>query len=145
MYSLVYQSVASSQLRPEDLEELLVRARKFNRSQEITGCLLFFRDIFIQYLEGSQVRVLALYDQIRKDPRHSAVRLLAHGQVDKREFPNWDMAYENLYGDNEMINYIKLVVSDYLENPKKRAIPRPASDAFWEQVSRLLARQQPDA
>lgn len=139
MYCLVYQSEASPALVPADIESLLVKARVFNHDQGITGCLLYFRGVFLQYLEGNQLKVLSLYDQIREDRRHSDVKLLSHSQIKKREFEDWDMAYENFYGDNELINYLKLVVINFLEDPLKKLAPNPSSVQFWDHVSRMLS------
>lgn len=139
MYCLVYQSEASPALVPADIESLLVKARAFNHDQGITGCLLYFRGVFLQYLEGNQLKVLSLYDLIREDRRHSDVKLLSHSQIKKREFKDWDMAYENFYGDNELINYLKLVVINFLEDPLKRLSPNPSSVQFWDHVSRMLS------
>lgn len=127
---------------PADIEALLVKARAFNHDQGITCCLLYFRGCFLQYLEGNQLKVLSLYDQIRADKRHSEVRLLTHSQIEKREFKDWDMAYENFYGDNEQINYLKLVVTDFLEDPLKKLSPNPSSVQFWDHVSRMLLSGQ---
>lgn len=122
---------------PADIEALPVKARAFNHDQGITGCLLYFRRVFLQYLDGNQLNVLSLYDQIREDRRYSGVKLLSHSQIKKREFKDY-MAYENFYGDNELINYLKLVVINFLEKPLKKLSPNPSSVQFWDHVSRQL-------
>lgn len=138
MYCLVYQSLASPNLDHDDIHALLKNARSYNALHAITGCLLFTEGVFLQYLEGNQLHVLSLFDRITEDKRHSDVKLLNHGQVEKREFRDWDMAYETMYGDNALINYLKLVVINFLNEPQKNATPNPTSIKFWEHVSTLL-------
>lgn len=138
MFCLVYQSVASWELDLREMKALLRNARRFNRGQEITGCLLYKYGAFLQYLEGNQIRVLSLYDSIKKDKRHRDVSLIAHGNVPRREFSNWDMAYANDFGKNELINYLNLV-SENLPGKSLRSInPNPTSIEFWVQVNRLF-------
>lgn len=138
MYCLVYQSVATREFGPHEIETMLNKAREYNHSQGITGCLLFYKGTFLQYLEGNQIRVLSLFDHIKVDKRHSEVRLLTHGQIEEREFLDWDMAYENLFGDNALINYLKLVVGNFLDDPLKKYNPNPGSTKFWDHVGQLL-------
>jgi hypothetical protein len=138
MCCLVYQSLASPYLHQGEIEALLEKSRTFNALHAITGCLLFTQGVFLQYLEGNQLHVLSLFDRIKEDKRHSQVRLLTHGNVEKREFRDWGMAYENLYGDNALINYLKLVVNTFLQEPDNKVSPNPTSLKFWENVSALL-------
>ncbi len=144
MYCLVYQSVAAPHLGPGDMKELLQKPRIFNQSQGITGCLLYYQGSFLQYLEGNQVKVLTLFDHIREDNRHSDVRLLTHGQILEREFETWDMAFENLFGDNALINYLKLVVGNYFQDASFKYKPNPSSIQFWDYVGQLLRSRKPE-
>ncbi len=138
MYCLVYQSTASPDLRPAEIDALLEKARVFNRQQGITGCLIFYKGAFLQYLEGNQLKVLSLFDQILKDRRHSNITLLTHGQVATREFPDWEMAYETLFGENALISYLKLRIHNDLEEPFNKPADTPASRQFWKQVGQML-------
>lgn len=138
MFCLVYRSVAKPSFKQSDIEEMLKQARKANKVLGITGCLLYYAGEFIQYLEGNQIKVLELFDRIKKDKRHTDIELISYGERDSREFEQWEMAYENLLGDNDQITYLKLLVSSYMEDPEKTSNVHPASMTFWETVSKLL-------
>lgn len=138
MFCLVYRSVAKPSFKQSEVEKMLKKARIANRNLGITGCLLYYAGEFIQYLEGNQIKVLELFDRIKKDKRHTDIELISYGERDSREFDQWEMAYENFLGENDQITYLKLLVSSYMEEPKKISNMHPASMSFWETVSKLL-------
>ncbi len=55
------------------MESLLQKSRKNNSSIEVTGLLISYQGLFIQYLEGEDATVDDLYEKIRTDPRHRSV------------------------------------------------------------------------
>ncbi|MBT8209168.1 MAG: BLUF domain-containing protein [Eudoraea sp.] len=138
MFALVYRSRAVPGFDRLQIKEMLIKARRFNESQGITGCLLYHDGEFLQYLEGNQVRVLQLYDKIKADPRHTDMELLSHGIRPQRQFEQWEMAYEDFYGDNDQIAYMKLLVEDHLEILGQDTSD-PAVNAFWKNVSTMLS------
>lgn len=137
MFALVYRSRAVAGFGRVQIEEMLQKARPFNSEQGITGCLLFHEGEFLQYLEGNQIRVLRLYDKIKNDPRHKDIELISHGDRAERWFKDWEMAFEDFYGDNDQISYLKLLVEDHLGELEVN-VDDPAVHAFWENVSRML-------
>jgi len=138
MFCLVYRSVASSTFRQVDVKEMLEKARENNSRDNITGCLLYYEGEFIQYLEGNQVKVLALFDKIKADKRHKDVTLLAYDVTDSREFKDWEMAYADFFGDNDQMNYFKLLISSYNQNPDSTTNQNPSFNAFWIAVRENL-------
>jgi hypothetical protein len=94
LYSLVYASFATKVLDDADLDALLRRAREHNGARGISGLLLYRRGRFVQFLEGPEDEVRALYAKIRTDPRHVSPRILNEGRPDHRQFADWTMGYE---------------------------------------------------
>ncbi len=141
MFCLVYTSTAKPDFDRTQVQMMLEKARVFNNSNGITGCLLYYKGEFLQYLEGNQVKVLALFDKIQKDQRHCDVELISHGNINAREFKKWDMAYEDFYGDNDTLQFLKLLVSSYLEPSEKALDPNPTSKYFWRTARRLLSNK----
>ncbi|MCX2718155.1 BLUF domain-containing protein [Lentiprolixibacter aurantiacus] len=137
MFALVYRSRAVPGFGPVQIQEMLEKARPYNSEQGITGCLLFHEGEFLQYLEGNQIRVLKLFDKIKNDPRHTDMELISHGNRPERWFKDWEMAFEDFYGDNDQISYLKLLVEGHLGDLEVN-ISDPAVYAFWENVSRML-------
>lgn len=94
LYSLVYASTAASPLDDTQLDELLRAARRRNATLGISGLLLYRAGRFIQFLEGPEPEVRALYATIERDPRHLTPRILNEGHPEGRQFADWTMAYQ---------------------------------------------------
>jgi hypothetical protein len=138
MYELIYRSVAKPNLNADDIAKILETARNFNSKNEITGCLLFHNNEFIQIIEGEKEKLLQLYDSIKNDKRHSSVLLLAEDEIKERIFPNWSMAYYQLK-ENDNINIDKLLfVNNLITLSELIAKPSHASRLFWMMAKQLL-------
>jgi hypothetical protein len=138
MFCLVYKSKAISNLSLTQIELLLEKARLFNSANNISGCLLYYEGEFIQYLEGNQIKVLKLFDKISLDKRHTKVQLLSHGQIEKREFNNWSMAFKNVHEENDQLQYIELLVDSFIGKEALINEPNPTSNKFWKTTKGLL-------
>lgn len=93
LLQLVYVSAATVPFSPDDLDELLLKARSNNKSLDITGILLFAERTFFQVLEGAPADVEALYAKIAKDPRHGRVLQIARENISNRNFGDWSMGF----------------------------------------------------
>jgi hypothetical protein len=96
MFSLVYLSEGSVPFSERDLRELLTKSRENNSNLGLTGMLLFKSGNFLQVLEGEKKTVLALYEKIARDPRHTRLKILFQGISPKRDFPDWSMGFHDL-------------------------------------------------
>ena len=88
---LIYVSRASSAM-PLELRGILAFARKYNPTVGLTGALCLINGVYLQYLEGEEKVVDALYQKIEKDSRHSASKVIKRNAVLTRAFPDWSMA-----------------------------------------------------
>src|ERR1700722_16757456 len=86
---LTYISSAVDRFDQPHLKQLLAVARRNNTLRDITGLLLYRDGRFLQYLEGPQITVKAVYRHIRKDVRHTSARVVSSGTVEGRMFPRW--------------------------------------------------------
>ncbi|TGE20756.1 BLUF domain-containing protein [Hymenobacter aquaticus] len=93
LFHLCYQSRATPELDEEGLLALLVQSRTYNRQHAITGVLLYSENRFVQVLEGDEATVLALFERIRRDNRHTEVTLLTQESLTQRMFPDWSMGF----------------------------------------------------
>ena len=98
LFHLGYVSTETGDLGPAGMVELLTEARRINTSRDITGLLLHRDRSFYQVLEGAEDVVRQTFDSIEKDERHTAIDVLFEGEVDEREFPDWQMGFLNLDG-----------------------------------------------
>lgn len=101
MLSLIYVSTSVKLLSDEELLEILKVSREKNAAVNITGLLLYKGGNFMQVLEGPDEAVEALYKKIEADPRHKDLIVLSREQISTRQFPAWEMAFQNL--DNPAI------------------------------------------
>ena len=98
LFHLGYVSTETGDLGSDGMVDLLIKARRFNTSRDITGLLLHRDRSFYQVLEGAEDVVRETFDGIEKDERHTAIDVLFEGEVDEREFPDWQMGFLNLDG-----------------------------------------------
>jgi hypothetical protein len=96
MLSLIYVSTSVKLLNDEELLDILKVSRENNSSRDVTGLLLYKGGNFMQVLEGPDAVVEALYEKIKTDPRHQDVSVISREQISTRQFPAWEMAFQNL-------------------------------------------------
>jgi hypothetical protein len=96
LYRLAYVSQARTTFARIELLAMLNTFRGANRKLDITGILLHKNDEFMQLLEGPESVVLSLFERIENDPRHTNVVVVAHEEIDERQFSNWSMAFRDL-------------------------------------------------
>ncbi len=87
--------------RPEvelQIRKILAAARTNNRAARLTGAMTFNDSCFAQVLEGAVADLAPIFGRIRRDPRHSDLRILEQTQPAHRMFPHWSMAYVDAPG-----------------------------------------------
>lgn len=119
---LIYTSQAAVPFDAGAVESLLVKARRSNCDNGITGVLSFSHGHFLQVLEGPETEVLPLYARILRDRRHRECVIISIQLVRLRLFPNWNMGHVapnprvgSLY--NEMLDY--RIVNDDLKAARR--------------------------
>ena len=55
----------------------------------------------MQVLEGPDDAVNGIFEKIKNDSRHKDVSVISREQIQSRQFPSWEMAFQNL--DNPAI------------------------------------------
>jgi hypothetical protein len=104
LYTILYVSRATKQMYDHELDELLLQSKEWNRTHGITGFLAYVEGNlqekiyhnFIQILEGTKFELKDLFSNIKKDHRHHQITVIKSGTIIKRQFQNWDMAFERL-------------------------------------------------
>lgn len=87
-----YISRFSSDLSPQDIDQIVATSQQNNPKRKITGMLVASGDLFYQLLEGPKDEIDSLYAVISKDPRHEQV-VLVESEVGnfERICPDWSM------------------------------------------------------
>ena len=96
LYELIYRSQAKTNTSEEDLKAILKTARSFNEKENITGCLLYHNQQFLQLLEGEFNILMELYERIKLDNRHEKIVLLHMRETDYRIYQDWTMAFKTV-------------------------------------------------
>jgi len=119
------------------IEDIVLPAGMKNRRLEITGCLWFSDDRFLQLLEGPPRNVLNLYATIEKDRRHTNIHLLSSSTLAARSFSRWNMRALSSDEKQEIDELIRYYV------PSTRAELKPGAQptrSLLEQVRSYLVR-----
>jgi hypothetical protein len=91
MIRLLYISNASSTTSDEQIQDILMTARRHNPANGITGVLIHGGGLFMQVLEGPEQKVLRQYVRILDDRRHDDARILHISPAHTRIFEQWSM------------------------------------------------------
>jgi hypothetical protein len=75
------------------VREILATARSKNREARLTGAMAFTDSCFAQVLEGPLDSLTPVFVRIRRDPRHTDVKILEQISPESRLFAQWSMAY----------------------------------------------------
>jgi hypothetical protein len=118
LYHLIYESRATQPFTDADLLSLLETSRHYNARHDLTGLLLYAPDgRFLQVLEGHQAEVLALYQHISLDTRHTACVLLLSGPLAKRRFGEWRMGFRTTRSQSDLsvlLGHVDTSSADFL-------------------------------
>ncbi|MBF8150710.1 BLUF domain-containing protein [Winogradskyella sp. F6397] len=133
MYQLNYHSKSIPGLTSKNLENILNEATSTNGERNITGCLIYHNESFVQILEGEKKDVLEVYNKIKEDKRHHSIMKLYENDVDRRSFIDWNMAYHKP-DDQFIVQYVNnlLLLSKLSDNASNSLI------TFWGQVRRII-------
>ncbi len=138
MLQLIYASAATVDFSSDDLQQLLRVARENNESLGISGMLLFHEGSFLQVLEGEEKDVVALYDKIAKDDRHTNARVLLKAEIDERSFGDWKMGFYDASGttshaDSGFIDFFRSGGFDEPEADRAKKTLMQFRDGAWRQ------------
>lgn len=74
-----------------NLIDILFKSRANNKAADVTGCLIYRDDLYLQWLEGPAAGVEATYAKIRADDRHVEITELLRETATERLFSGWAM------------------------------------------------------
>lgn len=145
---LVYRSRATRRLSSLDLYKIAVAAQSRNRTESITGLVLYDEDSFFQWLEGPADGLDRVMTSIRNDPRHTDIEVLDRAPADARVFGDWSMKLASTGEAEAMWRQDVMappsgMIRDLRRNPKNAPIllaalvpvpvlPTPADDVVTE-------------
>jgi hypothetical protein len=114
----------------DEVARILRQSREANAFQHVTGALYLADGMFLQYLEGGDEAVDALYRRIAQDRRHTNCRLIDRRSISGRVFKDWSMAWLGPLSDAATILRTILAQTD-----SDACIDSAAAGAFFYAMS----------
>lgn len=93
IYMMIYVSKAIEGLNETEIENMVSKAKDFNLSHAITGCLIYDKGYFLQFIEGRKKSIDFLMQKIYNDKRHTDITTVMKGYLEDRLFWKWSMGY----------------------------------------------------
>ncbi len=136
LVSLIYASIPEEGFNKTDIEDILLKSKKNNDRDDITGMLCFNHNHFLQCLEGGRESVNRAYSRICNDKRHKEIVILEYKEIHKRVFQNWSMG---LHVENKTRREINLEYStSSIFDPYK--LSGKAARLFLEEIKNLALK-----
>ena len=89
--TLTYRSRSIGPVSELELQRLLRSAQIRNRSEGLTGLLIYDKGRFFQWLEGPAEGMKRVWDSLKRDPRHTDIEVMGNEPTAVRCFADWDM------------------------------------------------------
>lgn len=138
LHQLIYRSRATSPATEEEISTILAQSEKNNGPLGISGCLIYYNERYLQFLEGKEEKVETLYKTIKQDKRHYDVTTLGRFKAEERVFNNWKMAFMQKDKVENFIETEALLSEKIKEFPFLGESDNPASIFFWIKVKGLF-------
>ena len=87
----------------EDIRDILVQSREYNKKHNICGVLYYAHGYYFQCIQCSFTSLMTLYDKILEDNRHSEIKLVQHKSIQNKSFEEWSMKY--VQPDTKLSNF----------------------------------------
>ncbi|MBI1173825.1 MAG: protein kinase [Sideroxydans sp.] len=111
IHQLIYESRPTSEVTAEVLLDILSRTQYKNLRLGLSGLLVFHHGKFMQLLEGAEQDVKDLFEIIRRDPRHTDVKIILETNSPGRIMPSWVMGFHADSRDSEKISEQNFYIS----------------------------------
>lgn len=137
LHQLVYVSKMTKPLSDEEIEGIVANGTFNNHKNYLTGCLLYTKEYFMQYIEGDVSKLNNLYNRVSKDARHSDILLLRLKPLLHRLFQGYSVKNFNThFSEFPEILLEEIKPSEYY--------PFPMSGAFVLDYFNFIRFRYPD-
>ncbi len=90
---LFYVSRTRPGLNISQIKDIVLRAQRANRQLDVTGMLAHSGAHFAQVLEGTAEHLATLVDKIRRDLRHTDIKVMQDEAIHQRDYAQWSMGF----------------------------------------------------
>lgn len=143
-YYTIYTSTPRGEVTLQGLREITEVSKKNNPSRNITGILMAIDNKYLQYLEGPEEEVNALYDKIWRDPRHQNVTQWLRGFTKECVFKGWSMGSWML--TNEELKELPALADlrKFLADPINQELPSKKFIAMMNDLLKTWIAHEPE-
>lgn len=99
LHCVLYISSMEVEYSKDDIKSMLKLFQERNKTNNISGLMLYYERNIIQYIEGSKQDVYKLYNNIKNDIRHYNIIKMVDESISSRNFIDWDMGFKELSYD----------------------------------------------
>lgn len=144
LFHLAYTSQRAPDVTDDDVVDgIVLPAMAKNRRLDITGCLWFGPDRFLQVIEGEEAVIRDLYEAIRIDTRHHSIDTLAAESITARNFERFNM---RAIGDDapqsvrDLLHQAGVRQAMLTKSPSRRKAENPSAIAEFETLVKRVIR-----
>lgn len=101
--AIIYTSTMLPTITLEDMQKISDDFMSNNKIHNISGVLLFYRGVVLQYIEGERTVLDRLYLNILKDTRHYNIITLFDDVISSKLFKDWGLKFHRY----DITKYIK--------------------------------------
>ncbi len=116
-YTISYVSTVNPEVSKIDIANLMDYVKVNNRLLNITGILIYSEGNFLQVLEGTKRDILALFEKIKKDPRHYNIITMLDKEIDDNSFSDYHSSFTVISDHNGPIELQKFLEKERTSNP----------------------------
>lgn len=132
-YVISYVSTANPDLPKEEVKHLLKKTKEYNNNQDITGILLYSESNFFQLIEGEKEKIIDLFSNIEKDPRHNNIIKFIEKPVYRPAYDGYfcELVKESTkYDQAELERYLNYI--EVLDPQAQKAVKRVIETIIME-------------
>lgn len=124
-YAISYVSTSHIDLQEQGVKDIMNATNKFNKSQNITGILLYNERNFFQLIEGEKKTIQELYEKITQDPRHQNIIQFLEKPVHRPSFDGYLTDFitdTKRYDQSALKHYLNYI--EVLEPESRKSLKR---------------------
>ena len=140
VYSIIYKSKSKKSFHIDEIRKMLSKAKRFNKVNNITGIILYYKQQFIQLIEGDKKSIESLYKDIQADKRHFDVETIISTTSKQSLWTEWSMAFYDFSDTTDQSDYLRLLLEASFEDVNSKQKDSMVLKILREYTSQILDR-----
>lgn len=140
VYSIIYKSKSQNSFHIDEIKKMLFKAKRFNKVNNITGIILYYKLQFIQLIEGDKKSIESLYKDILADKRHFDVETIISTTSKQSLWTEWSMAFYDFSDSSDQSHYLRLLLEASFEDVNSKQKDSKVLTTLRQHTSLILDR-----